>query len=93
MEKKKNEALKVKKPEQKPIDILTTSDTQKGVYSNVALIHHTEQEFIIDFLLKIGADAQMVSRVILSPSHMNALSSAINENLMKFNEKAKTKKK
>ena len=78
---------------QKPLGILMNPEIQKGVYSNVAFIHHTENEFIIDFLMRIGYEGQLVSRVLLSPEHMNALSKAIADNIIKFNAKKAQKNK
>lgn len=82
-----------KKENLRPLQIITSPDIQKGVYSNIALIHHNENEFILDFLLKIENDPQLVSRVILSPDHMERLVKALNENLVKFKENQKKKKK
>ena len=69
------------------VPVVAQPETARGVYSNVALIHHTKNEFIIDFLLQYGGEAQMVSRVILSPQHMRALSKALDDNIRKFNAK------
>lgn len=80
-EPKKTEAKKKTKP---PINILVNPEVQKGVYSNVALIHHTKNEYIMDFLLQFGGEAQLVSRIILSPDHMKALQKAINQNIEKY---------
>jgi hypothetical protein len=66
------------------IPIITGPDVQKGRYSNVALIHHTENEFILDFLLQFAGEAQLVSRVILSPAHARALKKALEDNLKKY---------
>lgn len=68
----------------KMIPIITGPDVQKGRYSNVALIHHTENEFILDFLLQFAGEAQLVSRVILSPAHARALKKALEDNLKKY---------
>jgi len=78
---------------QRPLGILMNPEIQKGVYSNVAVIHHTENEFIIDFLMRMGFEGQLVSRVILSPEHMRALSKAIAENIIKFEAKQAQKNK
>ena len=32
------------------VQVFATHEVQKGVYSNLALIHHTENEFIFDFI-------------------------------------------
>ncbi len=66
------------------IKLLVNPDVQKGIYSNVALIHHTKNEYIMDFLLQIGGEAQLVSRIILSPDHMKALRKAIDQNIEKY---------
>ena len=72
------------------LNLLAQPDITKGVYSNVAVIHHTPNEFAIDFLFQIAGQAQMVSRVILSPKHMRALERAIAENLAKYDAKFET---
>lgn len=69
------------------IKYLGQSEILKAVYSNVALIQHTNNEFMIDFILKFGTVNQLVSRVILSPDHMKALSNAIIDNIEKYNKK------
>lgn len=76
-----------------PLPVITNPEIQKGIYSNVALIHHTENEFLIDFLMRFGYEAHLVSRIILSPEHIKALSKAITENIAKFEAKKSEKKK
>lgn len=61
----------------------------RGVYSNLALIHHTNAEFIVDFIMQFGGEAQMVARVIMSPTHMKAFKAAVEENIRLFEEKNK----
>jgi hypothetical protein len=84
--------IEQKKEEKLPLQILANADIQKGVYSNIALVHHNENEFILDFLFRVDADPQLVSRVILSPEHMEKLVGALNENLAKYREMKKKKK-
>jgi uncharacterized protein DUF3467 len=69
------------------VEITANLEVQKGVYSNFAIIQHAKNEFMIDFHLKFGSQSQLVSRVILSPNQMKALSKAILENIEKFNIK------
>ena len=69
------------------VQVSATHEIQKGVYSNLTLIHHTENEFIFDFIMKFGGETQLVSRVIMSPKHMKALIDAATENYKKFEEK------
>jgi hypothetical protein len=84
---KQEKKIDVKHSEPKEIMVSTTSEISKGVYSNVALIRHTENEFIIDFFLQFDGSAQLVSRIILSPSHTKALQKALTDNLKGFDEK------
>lgn len=84
---KKSDALKGQKPPAPEFKVVAQPDVFKGVYSNVAVIQHTENEFIFDFLLKLGGDSQLVSRVILSPSHILALLDALKINIEKYESK------
>lgn len=68
------------------VRITASPDIVKGVYSNIALIQHTPNEFIIDFLLKLTGEAQLVSRVILSPQHAAAMLKALTINKKKYEE-------
>lgn len=80
-------------PQTKPqeMKVAASPEISKGVYSNVAAIRHTPNEFVIDFILQFDASAQLVSRIILSPSHMQALKKAIEENIRLFEAKRMTK--
>jgi len=76
---------KKKEPSATPgFKIEAQPDVFRGVYSNLAVISHTENEFVIDFLMRITGNAQLVSRVILSPRHAKSLLSALAENIKKF---------
>ena len=92
MEKNKQIPKRKTIKEQKPAQVFINPEIQKGVYSNVAKIHHTDREFVIDFFSKFDPIGQLVSRVILSPEHIKALSKAIDINISKFEEKEKSKK-
>lgn len=77
------------------IRFIAQPDVLKGVFSNVAAIRHTENEFIIDFLLKIEEEAHLVSRVVFSPPHILALLDALKIDIEKYEsryEKIKKKK-
>lgn len=66
------------------LKVVGQPEVARGVYSNIALIQHTQNEFVIDFLLKLAGNAQLVSRVILSPKHTAALSKALVLNRKKY---------
>jgi hypothetical protein len=45
----------------------------RGVFSNLAGIRTTDQEFVLDFLVQFGTELQVVSRVVLTPDHARRL--------------------
>jgi len=81
---KSKEVRKVMSNERK-LKIEIDPSLQAGVYSNVALITHTKEEFIFDFALiqPQAPFAKVVSRVIMSPGHAKRFFSALAENLKK----------
>lgn len=60
--------------------------TARGVYTNVALISHTETEFVLDlmYLEPQAPKARVVSRAITSPAHAKQLLMALEENVKKY---------
>lgn len=69
------------------IQIKATDESLKGFYSNMAQISHGSEEFILDFVNATPPQAQLISRIIVSPSHFKRLSMAIQDNLKKYEEK------
>ena len=70
------------------IQIKAKDEDLQGSYSNAVQITHTKEEFILDFMnifpwQKLGL---LVSRVILSPSHVKRLSMALVENVKKYED-------
>ncbi len=76
------------RPNQKEfkIEIGLDDDVAQGVYSNLALINHSENEFIIDFIFVQPQQpkAKVRSRVITSPKHIKRFAMALNENIAKY---------
>jgi hypothetical protein len=58
-----------------------------GVYSNLAMISHTENEFITDFIFAHPPAGKVVSRIIMSPSHAKRFLKALGENIGNFEKK------
>ena len=79
--------------DRQPVEINISAEIQKGVHSNVALIHHTKNEFMIDFLLQFESSAQVVSRVILSTEQARLLELALKDNIKKYDDKFAAKRK
>jgi len=73
------------------MQIAADNETRRGHYSNLALISHRKEEFIIDFLFidpqtqnKQADQALLTSRVVLNPGHMKRLYQAIGENIQRY---------
>ena len=67
--------------------IKITDEVLKGVYANNAVIAHTREEFIIDFINVVPPEGIVTARIILSPGHMKRIVRAMQENLRKYEEK------
>jgi hypothetical protein len=64
-------------------------DVAQGLYSNLVLINHTENEFVLDFaFFAPGAPrAKVRARIISSPRHTKRLLKALQTNIDKFEER------
>jgi hypothetical protein len=81
------------KPAEHEHRIAIQSDAQSavGVYSNLMMITHRKEEFVLDFLFvqpqrtpQGEAIATLRSRVITSPEHMKRILRAFQENLQRY---------
>lgn len=73
---------------EKKIDIKVDEQTALGTYSNLAAIRHTKEEFIFDFAFVFpdGPMGKLISRVILSPSHVKRFLEALESNVKRYEE-------
>jgi Protein of unknown function (DUF3467) len=55
-----------------------------GVYANSLVVHHSPDEFVMDFALVAGGGGQIVARVITSPAHMKRVLAALQDNVRKY---------
>ena len=53
----------------------------KGKYCNLAVIKHTEREFVFDFFLSIDNHNFLSSRVITNPKHAKEICDVLANNL------------
>lgn len=74
-------------PEQQ-INIELSEEMAEGVYANLAMIAHSNTEFVIDFIrLMPGVPkAKVKSRVILTPEHAQRLLTALQDNISKYED-------
>jgi hypothetical protein len=73
---------------QNQINIELSEEIAEGVYANLAMIAHSNSEFVLDFIrLMPGVPkAKVKSRVILTPEHAKRLLAALKDNIKKFEE-------
>ena len=83
-----------KKKHQHQVSIQMDPKSATGVYSNLMMVTHRKEEFVLDFLFvqpqqstQGQAVANLRSRVIASPEHMKRIKKAIDENIARY-EKA-----
>ncbi|MHC1707928.1 MAG: DUF3467 domain-containing protein [Bacteroidales bacterium] len=68
------------------LNIELTEEIAEGNYSNLAIITHSQSEFIVDFVKVMPGvpKAKVKSRIILTPQHAKRLLRALQDNINKF---------
>jgi Protein of unknown function (DUF3467) len=68
------------------ISIELTEEMAEGIYANLAMIAHSNSEFVVDFIRLMPGmpKAKVKSRIVLSPEHAKRLLQALKENVEKF---------
>lgn len=71
---------------QQPLNIELDEDVAEGIYSNLVMIAHSAEEFILDFIRVVPgvAQARVKSRIIISPSHAKRLLAALADNIKRY---------
>lgn len=74
------------KPNTNQLNIELGEDVAEGIYSNLAIITHSNSEFIVDFVRVMPGvpKARVKSRIVLTPQHAKRLMKALGENIQKF---------
>ncbi len=70
----------------KKINIELSEEIAEGKYANLAMIAHSNSEFVIDFIRLMPGlpKAKVKSRIILTPDHAKRLLAALQENIDKY---------
>ncbi len=73
---------------QNQINIELSEEIAEGVYANLAMIAHSNSEFVIDFIrLMPGVPkAKVKSRVVITPEHAKRLLNALDDNIKKYED-------
>ncbi len=68
------------------LNIELSEEIAEGVYSNLAIITHSNTEFVLDFIRVMPGvpKAKVKSRIILTPEHAKRLLNALEDNIEKF---------
>ena len=68
------------------VNIELSEELAEGIYSNLAVITHSQTEFIVDFVSIMPGvpKAKVKSRIILTPEHAKRLHDALADNIKKF---------
>jgi len=75
----------IKIPENQ-INIELSDDVADGIYSNLAIITHSNSEFVVDFVRMMPGvpKAKVKSRIVLTPQHAKRLMKALKDNISKY---------
>ena len=68
------------------LNIELSEEMAEGTYSNLAIITHSNSEFVLDFIRVMPGvpKAKVKSRIVLTPDHAKRLLSALEDNIAKF---------
>lgn len=72
---------------QQQIQIQMPPEVQRGVYANNMVVSHTQEEFVLDFILVTPPVGTVNARVLVSPSHAKRIAQAMLENIAKYEER------
>jgi len=72
--------------QQGQINIELDEKIAEGIYSNLAIINHSNSEFVLDFIAIMPGvpKAKVKSRIVLTPQHAKRLLKAMAENIQRF---------
>lgn len=72
--------------EEKKLDIEYRVDLVNEAYSNLAILTHSESEFIIDFaqMMPPMSKPMVKERIIMTPDHAKRLLNALTDNIRKY---------
>jgi len=69
------------------IQIQIPPEIQGGVYANNMVVVHTQEEFVLDFIMATPPVGTVNARVVVSPSHAKRVAAALLDNVRKYEER------
>ena len=75
-----------KKQQPNQMNIELPEEIAEGIYSNLAIISHSQSEFVVDFIriMPNVPKAKVRSRIILTPQHAKRLLRAMVDNVNRY---------
>ena len=76
------------KPKGNQLNIEISEEVADGIYSNLAIITHSNSEFVLDFVRVMPGvpKAKVRARVLLTPQHAKRLMRALVDNIQKLEQ-------
>ena len=73
-------------PKQQQVQIKADEKELLGQYANLAMIHHTAEEFTMNFIYVFPnvPHGKLISSIIVSPGHAKRLLRALEENISRY---------
>ena len=70
------------------LSIELSEEIAEGTYANIAMIAHSQSEFVLDFIRMMPGlpKAKVKSRIIITPEHAKRLVAALIDNLQKYED-------
>jgi len=70
------------------INVELSDEIAEGIYSNLAMIAHSNSEFVVDFIRLMPGipKAKVKSRIIMTPDHAKRLMHALKDNIDKYEQ-------
>lgn len=70
------------------LNIELSEEIAEGIYSNLAIITHSQTEFVLDFIKIMPGvpKAKVKSRIVLTPQHAKRLMKALADNVQRYEQ-------
>lgn len=68
------------------IPVRFSDDDVKGRFASTVQVSHQPDHFVLDFFMAAPPSAQLVSRVIVTPSHLKRLAKVIDDQLKAYEQ-------
>jgi len=79
-------SVKDERKQNSQLNIELSDELAEGVYSNLVMIAHSPEEFILDFIRVVPGvpKARVKSRIIITPQHARRLVAALTDNIDRY---------